>query len=195
MRQEKYELNNPLVIERILQNQQVGRLATVDSEGYPYIVPVNYVWYQGAIYFHSAPAGEKLENLQRDKRVGFCVDIPLAYLDTGFDPQAPPCMVTQFYQSIVIRGRAEIVTEMEEKLRALNALMASHEQGDSAAIEASMPAVALCVVVAIRVESLTAKANLAQKKTQSKREQILSYLKKRNIPGDLHTVETISQNQ
>jgi uncharacterized protein len=193
MRRKFNEVTDKKDIEAILMGSTIGRLATVGQDGYPYITPVNYVYFRESIYFHCARQGEKLDNLQRDPKVCFAVDRPLAYLDTGYDKSLPACDVGQFYQSVVIRGRAEIIVDLPEKVDALNALMASHENDpEFAAITATTPAVALCTVVAVRIESLTAKANLAQKKSAAEREKIRDYLQHRGLPGDKEAAELLS---
>lgn len=192
MRRKFNEITEQKVIEGILQRARIGRLATLGQDGYPYITPVNYVYFRGGIYFHCARQGEKLDNLRRHPQVCFAVDLPLAYLDTAYDRDLPVCDVGQFYQSVVIRGRAEIIEDAVEKVQALNALMASHENAAGfAAITAVTPAVALCTVVAVRVESISAKANLAQKKSSGEKEKIRSYLRHRGLPGDKETAELI----
>ncbi len=186
MRKKQKEVRDPEQIEKILRRARVGRLATNGADGYPYITPVNFVYFRGKIYFHCAPAGEKLDNIERDGRVCFAIDLPLAYLDTAYEPTASACAVTQLYQSVLIRGRAEQVDGLEEKAAVLNALMASHEGvADYADIAPDTPALALCTVVAIDIESLTAKAGLAQGKGAAEVEKIRRYLLARGLPGDL----------
>jgi hypothetical protein len=185
MRRKQSEITDIKEIENILAKVRVGRLATLGADGYPYITPVNYVYWQGSIYFHCSLKGEKLDNIRRDGRVCFEVDIPLAYLDTGYDKSMPACDVGQFYQCVIIRGRAEIVEQADEKIGALNALMASHENVPQFTdITAQTPAVQFCFVVAVRVESLSAKANLAQNKSEAEKDKIRHYLQQRNLPGD-----------
>jgi nitroimidazol reductase NimA-like FMN-containing flavoprotein (pyridoxamine 5'-phosphate oxidase superfamily) len=192
MRRQKEEITEGAAIEAILTKARIGRLATLGADGYPYIVPVNYVYWRESIYFHCAPEGEKLDNIRRHPQVCFEVDVPLAYLDTGYDKDMPPCEVSQFYQCVVIRGRGEVVDEMTEKVGALNALMAGHEGvADFTAITAETAAVARCAVVAVRVERLSAKANLAQKKSAAEKEKLRQYLEGRCLPGDLETAALI----
>jgi len=191
MRRKLEEITDRQAIEAILKRARIGRLATLGEDGYPYITPVNYVYWQEAVYFHCALRGEKLDNIRRHAKVCFEVDIPLAYLDTGYDTNMPVCDVGQFYQCVVMRGRAEIVENIAEKVAALNALMASHEVAEFSDITAETPAVALCAVVAVRVESLSAKANLAQKKSAADKEKIRAYLQARALPGDAEAAELI----
>jgi uncharacterized protein len=95
MRRKFCEITDQQEMIRILNSTNIGRLATMDAEGYPYITPVNFVFHQGCVYFHCAPQGEKLENLGRSTRVGFEVDVPLAYLEVGFNPERDPCRTHQ----------------------------------------------------------------------------------------------------
>lgn len=185
MRRKQSKLTEKSEIEQILTKGRVGRLATLGEDGYPYITPVNYVYWQDSIYFHCALKGEKLDNIYRNSKVCFEVDFPLAYLDTGFENSMPACDVGQFYQCVIIRGRAELVADLEEKVGALNELMASHEDVEEfTAITRETRGVAACAVVAVRVESLSAKANVAQNKSGEERERIRKYLESRGLPGD-----------
>jgi nitroimidazol reductase NimA-like FMN-containing flavoprotein (pyridoxamine 5'-phosphate oxidase superfamily) len=192
MRKQILEIIDKDEIKQLLKKCRVGRLATLGEDGYPYVTPLNYVYFKETVYFHCALKGEKLTNISRHEKVGFEVDIPLAYLDTNYDKSMPPCEVGQFYQSVVIRGRAEIVDHMEEKIAALNALMASHEnRATFSDITVESKAVALCHVVAVRIDSVTAKANLAQKKSAAEKKRIAAYLRKRGWPGDKKAADRI----
>lgn len=142
--------------------------------------------------FIAPEGGEKTDNILRDPRVCFEVDIPLAYLGRDFDSTRPACQVHQFYHSVVIRGRAELVEDMEEKAGSLNALMASYENRPGfSEITAETPAVAICAVVAVRVESLSAKSDLAQKNDEEMKHRIADYLQQRDLPGDAEAAEHI----
>ena len=192
MRRSQCEVKDNEKIEEILRRCHIGRLATVGADGYPYITPLNYVYWQGAIYFHCARQGEKLDNIARDARVCFEVDIPLAYKGTDCEPETPACNVHQFYHSVVIRGRAEVVAAVEEKVAALNALMAVHEGvAGFSRISAADPGVAACQVMAVRIERVSGKSDLAQKKSDADKARIRAYLERRGLPGDLEAAGLI----
>lgn len=192
MRRKQCLVTDPEKISEVLKRCTVGRLATIGIDGYPYITPLNYVFWQGSIYFHCARKGEKTDNLLRNPKVCFEVDIPLAYLSMEFEPPRPPCQVHQFYHSVIIRGNAEIVEDLEEKVGALNALMASHEKRpDFAEITAETDGVAICSVVAVRIRSLSAKSDLAQKKDEATKQRIADFLRQRDLPGDAEAAELI----
>ena len=190
MKRKHNQITDQRFIDTFLGKSRIGRLATTGSDGYPYITPVNYVYLDGLIYFHCARAGEKLDNIRRESRVCFQVDQPLAYLDLAFaDNHEKPCAVTQFYHCVIIRGQAKVVENIEEKVKALNALVSSHQddQQHFEEITEQTPPVRHCEIVAVRVESMTAKSELAQKKSPEERARIATYLKQRNLAGDAET--------
>lgn len=179
-------------ITNILDRCTIGRLATIGADGYPYITPLNYVFWKNSIYFHSARDGEKIENIVQDPKVCFEIDIPLAYLGMDFEDTKTACQSHQFYHSVIIRGKAELVENINEKVGALNALMATHEnKPDFAEITADTPAVATCSVVKIMIEAVSAKSDLAQNKDKDAKERIAHYLKNRDLPGDAEAAERI----
>jgi hypothetical protein len=164
-------------------------MATIGRDGYPYVTPVNFVYDQGCIYFHCALKGEKLDNIARESRVCFEVDIPMAYKDLGFDPEGGACKLHQFYYSVIIRGEARVLPDGERKAAALNALVAKHEPGRSfEPVAADMPACKACAVVEIKPRSMTGKSDLAQGKVPEERRAIARYLVQRGRPGDLEAV-------
>lgn len=189
MRRKHSEITDPNQLTRILNAATIGRLATAGADGYPYVTPVNFVYYHGRIYFHSALQGEKLDNIGRNPRVGFQVDLPLAYIDGGFNPAGGPCKLHQFYHCVIIRGEASVLPEGAHKLAVLNALVAKHEgERPFAPLTADSPAVKACAVVEIRPRSMTGKSDLAQNKSVEERRAVAEYLKARGWAGDRETV-------
>ncbi len=195
MRRQKCEVTDSVEIERILGMARIGRLATIGSDGYPYITPVNFVYHNGNIYFHSAPTGEKLDNLQTNPNVCFEVDIPLAYLDYGFNPDGGVCRLHQLFQCVIIRGEAHVVQDDDLKADCLNALVSKHEQRvDHERVTPESTGFAKCVVVGIKPLSMTAKADLFQYKSADIRKKLVEYLSARGASGDDQTVELLTRD-
>jgi nitroimidazol reductase NimA-like FMN-containing flavoprotein (pyridoxamine 5'-phosphate oxidase superfamily) len=189
MRRNHSEVTDPQEIQRILSLTNIGRLATNGPDGFPYIVPVNFVSLDGNIYFHCAPKGEKLDNLIRDPRVCFEVDVPLSYIDIGLDPNRPICNLHQFYHCVIIRGSAAVVKDSTLKVDALNALIAKHENTeDFKKVTQDMSGCKACDVIEIRPDSISAKSDLIQNKSEEDRRMVAEYLFKRNQPGDREAV-------
>ncbi len=72
MRRFKQELNEKETLE-ILTNGKTGILGVIGDYGYPYTVPVNYVYENGKIYFHCAKAGHKLDAIRQCDKISLCV--------------------------------------------------------------------------------------------------------------------------
>ena len=121
------------------------------------VKPLNFVHHRGMIYFHSALEGEKIEAIRRDSRVCFEVDLPIAYVkSTGI-----PCKADYLYRSVIIRGRAHVVGDPEERVSALKALMRKYqpEGGYQGFPEDKL---AITAVVRIDIVEMTGKQDLGK---------------------------------
>lgn len=89
------------MIEDVLVRGEFGTLATIGDNGYPYTVPLSYVYYDKVIFFHCAKQGHKLNNIQHNNKVSFSVVADVNLLPSEF--------VTD-YKSVVVFGEASEVT-------------------------------------------------------------------------------------
>lgn len=105
----------------LLENAASGVLATLDADGSPYCVPVHFVYVSGKIYIHGLTAGEKIENICRDPRVGFTV-YRMGELLYRTDTKSP-CSVNTAYQSVVVKGSAALVEDTQMKREILSAVV------------------------------------------------------------------------
>lgn len=140
--------------EKILARAEVGVLSVL-SGGEPYGVPLSYVALDGAVYFHCAPEGRKLDALRENPAVSFCAvaKADAVYANGDF---------TTRYESVIAEGRAEIVSDSDEALRAVIALCEKYVPGkQSEAVEAAKRWGARMAVVRIDVHTLSGKANRA----------------------------------
>jgi nitroimidazol reductase NimA-like FMN-containing flavoprotein (pyridoxamine 5'-phosphate oxidase superfamily) len=112
MRREKQALPQAEAA-KILENGSFGVLALAGDEGYPYAVPISYVYADGKLYFHCAPAGHKLDAVTRDDKASFCV--------VARDDVVPEKLTT-LYASAIAFGRIRVVADDGEKRRALELL-------------------------------------------------------------------------
>jgi uncharacterized protein len=192
MRRKKCEVTDIKGIENILAATNIGRMATNGPDGYPYVTPVNFVYLSGNIYFHSAREGEKLDNITRNPHVCFEVDIPLAYIDSGFDPDHRVCQVHQFYYCVIIRGQARVLEDGPLKIESLNALVKKHEhQGAIQRVDKEMEGYKACAVVEIKPDSISAKSDLWQYKPLEVQRRLVQYLKNRKHVSDLDTIVAV----
>ena len=103
MKREMYKKDRQMSaesVEKAFSAGNHGTLAVNGDDGYPYAVPVNYVYDNGKIYIHSAKYGYKIEALKNSDRVCFS-----AILNSRVQQD----MFTAAYQSVVAFGRASFV--------------------------------------------------------------------------------------
>ncbi|MBF0530438.1 MAG: pyridoxamine 5'-phosphate oxidase family protein, partial [Deltaproteobacteria bacterium] len=192
MRRKHSEITSQEEMIKILDSTNIGRMATVGADGYPYITPVNFVFYEGCIYFHCAQRGEKMDNLLRRPKVCFEVDVPLSYLEVRFNGDNLPCQTHQLYQSVIIRGLARVVPDGRLKMEVLNALVAKHEgHKDFILVQEDMPSYIACSVVEIKPEKMTGKADLIQNRPEEFRRDVARRLVERGLPGDVETARLL----
>jgi nitroimidazol reductase NimA-like FMN-containing flavoprotein (pyridoxamine 5'-phosphate oxidase superfamily) len=169
MRVARKEIQERKIIEELLAAEPVGRLGTIGEDGYPMIKPLNFVYHQGIIYFHSAMEGEKIEAIRRDSRVCFEVDLPIAYAK---NQGGNPCKTDYLYRSVIIRGKARLVEDQSEKITALRALMEKYQpEGGYGAF--SPEALARTAVVRIGIVEMTGKEDLGKGEVREKALEIL----------------------
>jgi uncharacterized protein len=155
MRVAKKEIHEKAEIEELLTKCHVGRLGTVGKDGFPMVKPLNYVYFEDRVYFHSAKEGEKIDDIKRDNRVCFEVDLAIAYVEGAENP----CKAAYRYRSVIAKGRAFIVEDNDEKLRVLAVLMKKYQP--EGGYGSFLPEkVALTAVVKIDIYELRGKADL-----------------------------------
>lgn len=134
---------------KILERGEFGILATCGSDGYPYAVPLNYVYSDNSIYFHCAIEGHKLDNIKNNERVSFCVVGSAKVLPEQF---------STLYESTIVFGRAKKVFGEEKR----NALVKLIEKYSRDYLEEGLKCVneildKVCIVK-IEIERITGKA-------------------------------------
>jgi nitroimidazol reductase NimA-like FMN-containing flavoprotein (pyridoxamine 5'-phosphate oxidase superfamily) len=142
-------------IEKILKRAPVGRLG-LTAEGEPYVVPLNFVYHDGCVYFHTGLEGRKLDCMAKNPRVCFEVD---EQVEVVINEQA--CLSTAHYYSVIAWGEAQILDAEEDKVRALGLLMAKYAEGKECE---PLPEHVLSIVnvCKIAITEMTAKANLPE---------------------------------
>jgi len=109
MRRKRQQLNDEECTD-ILMNMTNGTLALAGDNGYPYAVPISYVYFDGDIWFHCARSGHKLDAIRRCDKVSFCVIA---------QDEIVPERFTTHYRSVIAFGRIEIVEDEETRIDAI----------------------------------------------------------------------------
>ncbi len=149
MRHAERLTRDPAVIGDILNRAVVCRLGLCDG-GRPYVVPVSFGFDDGALYFHTAPDGRKIDIMRRNPRVCFEVDVDVKLVT---HPRKA-CRWTFLYGSVIGEGSASELSGDDERRRGMNAVMRRYSGRDW---EYPAPALAETAVWRVDVESLCAK--------------------------------------
>jgi len=123
----RLEIKSNEKIREFLEKEHVGRIASIDEDGFPQIIPMNFAFVNDTIYMHSYPKGEKLDNISINSKVGFEVDRELEFLPSYFSHPTDASQADTLYISVVIKGNASFVTDDAEKTMALNSLMKKYQ--------------------------------------------------------------------
>ena len=172
----KLEIKSMVSIINFLNEENVGRVASIDVHGYPQIIPMNFVYIKndsddtqtgtkgaGAIYMHSHPIGEKLENMKRNSKVGFEVDSHICFLPSYYFHPTDASQADTLYVSVVIKGNASIVENTTEKAMALNALMQKYQkEGGYESLSSEMGSVREVAVLKVVPEQIRGKYKIGQ---------------------------------
>ena len=159
----KLKINSKEKIVEFLNNEKTGRVASIDADGYPQIIPMNFVFTNDVIYMHSHVKGEKLENIMRNNKVGFEVDKNLEFLPSYFFDPNDASLANTFYISVVIKGECKLVDEKNEMTTALNSLMKKYQpEGKYEPIKPHDDVLNHVAVIKITPEIMTGKYSIGQ---------------------------------
>jgi len=186
----KLEIKSKEKIIEFLSSQQTGRISSIDENGYPQIIPMNFVFINDAVYMHSHIRGEKLDNIRRNKKVGFEVDKSLEFLPSYFSDPTDASLADTLYISVVIKGNGSIVSDKEEKTTALNGLIKKYQpEGGYEPIKPEMEVLKEVEVIKIVPESLKGKYKIGQNMDMKSRIDLARQILKRNSPTAKETLD------
>ena len=151
MRRKKQCLSEREAVE-ILERNTAGTLSLLGDDGYPYGVPLSYVYVNGKLYFHSASAGHKIDAIKNYEKASFCV------VDQD---NIVPKEYTTYYKSVIAFGTVRLVEDKSRMREILTSFAmkycADYAQGISAEIEKFISNMA---VLELSITHITGKASI-----------------------------------
>jgi len=152
MRHPKREIKDKAKVEELLKSCTTLQLGLWDG-GRPYVATVDFGYADGAVYFHSAVAGRKMDCIRQNGLAAFAavVESELIRAEDG-------CGYTTHYTSITGFGRATVLEDPAEKARGLDVILAQHQGPTGGYPEKVLQKTA---VVRIDLEELVGKVNPA----------------------------------
>ena len=146
--------------EEILRAGSSGVLALAGEEGYPYALPISYVYHEGRLYFHCAPMGHKLNAIARCPKASFCV---IAQDDVV------PALYTTRYRSVIAFGTIRQLEDEQAMITALDVLGRKYapDLDPSAEIDGSLHRVC---VLEMTIDHLTGKEGIELTRLREKKQ-------------------------
>jgi len=186
----KLEIKSKEKIIEFLSSESTGRIASVDKNGFPQIIPMNFVFINDVIYMHSHIRGEKLENIKRNDKVGFEVDRSLEFLPSYFFDPTDASLADTLYISVVMKGICVIVEDKVEKTLALNGLMKKYQpEGGYEPMNPGMDVLNEVAVIKIVPNTMRGKYKIGQNFKPDEKLELAENIFKRNSKTAKDTLE------
>ena len=148
MRRKRQQLTEEKSIG-ILQKSTAGTLALLGDNGYPYAVPISYVYADGKLYFHSALSGHKIDAIKNCDKASFCV------IDKD---DVQPEKYTTYFRSVIAFGRIHIIEDAQEKLETARLLGDRYNPNQEEALRKELEkGLSRMVMIRFDIEHLTGK--------------------------------------
>ena len=148
MRRKRQQLSESESIG-ILQKATSGTLALLGDKGYPYAVPISYVYHEGKMYFHSALSGHKVDAIRQCDKASFCVIE---------QDDVQPKKYTTFFRSVIAFGRIHVIEDEAEKLSTARMLGNRYNPNDDESLKKEIESgLSRMLMIRFDIEHLTGK--------------------------------------
>jgi len=148
MRRKDKEIKDIMEIESIIGKSNVCRIALSENNS-PYIIPVCFGYKDNCLYFHSANAGKKIDIIKKNNNICFEFD---DY--DGLLISENPCDWDLKYCSVIGFGKASIIQEFDEKIKALNIIIEHYSDSSYEFKKKSIDAV---TIIKVEIKNITGK--------------------------------------
>ena len=176
-------------IIKFLNEEDTGRISSIDEQGFPQIIPMNFVFLNDSVYMHSHIRGEKIENIKRNSKVGFEVDRNLEFLPSYFSDPEDASLADTLYISVVIKGEAVLVENNEEKVLALNGLMKKYQpEGRYKPMDKDMDVLDATAVIKVIPKEMNGKYKIGQNMSKEEKIDLANKIKDRNSKTSRETL-------
>ena len=193
MRRDEFNINDKNSINEILQTCEYGTLSLI-SEGKPYVVALNFVFFENSIFFHGAKEGKKIEAINSNPNAAFLVVKPYSFIPSYFSDTMAACPATQFFASVLIEGKLKFIEDGYKKAEVLNALMKKFQKEDSfeeIAYDKAMYTKMLdkTTIIELKIKTQSCKIKVGQNLNEERKNKVMEKLKNRNLQIDDETIK------
>ncbi len=193
MRRKEFDVKDENSINEILQTCEYGTLSLI-SEGKPYVVALNFVFFENSIFFHGAKEGKKIEAINSNPNAAFLVVKPYSFIPSYFSDTMAACPATQFFASVLLEGKLKFIEDGDKKAEVLNALMKKFQKEDSfeeIAYDKAMYTKMLdkTTIIELKIETQSCKIKVGQNLNEERKNKVMEKLKNRNLQIDEETIK------
>ena len=185
-----FKIEDKSIINEVLDKAEYGTLA-LSFNDIPYAVPLNFVRIKNDIYFHGALKNRKMKMLSKNQRASFSVVENYSLIDSDFSSiEGLACPATQFFKSVSIDGKIEMVEDKKEKIVMFEALMkklqpkGGYKPFSDEAYDKALKTTAVYKLVS---NDISCKFKFGQHLNKERFEMIIGSLEKRGRDIDLKT--------
>ena len=177
-------------IIHFLNEENTGRISSIDKDGFPQIIPMNFVFLNNSVYMHSHIRGEKIENIKRNSKVGFEVDRSLEFLPSYFSDPEDASLADTLYISVIIKGEANLVEDKKEKVLALNGLMKKYQpEGRYNPLREDMDVLDATAVIKVTPKEMNGKYKIGQNMSKEEKIELATKILDKNSKTAKDTVK------
>ncbi len=153
MHKKERQVSDERAKEMLLEATE-GTLAMHGDDGYPYALPMNYVYLNGAIYIHTADYGYKIDALKANQKVCFSVIVR---------SKIAPELYTTRYESVVATGDAEFIEDEAERQLVMETIVDRFSPGlREGGMKFIKAAIARTAIIKINIREMKGKAFRAE---------------------------------
>lgn len=147
MRRKRQQLSEEEAI-KLLQQATSGVLSLVDEDGYPYGVPLSYVYHDNKLYFHSALSGHKVDAIRHSDKASFCIIC---------QDEVHPETFTTHFRSVICFGRVRIIKDETEKFNTIHMLGKRYNPNEEELAEEINSGIHRMMMIEFSIEHMTGK--------------------------------------
>jgi len=192
--------NDTAILSELAETCEIGHLAIITPGGVPRSIALNFALRGNTIIFHGALTGEKFDAMVAGGPVGFTIARPYSVIPSHWITPRFAGTATHYFKSVEICGECHIVTDQQEKIAGLVALMEKYQpEGKYDVIDSDDPKYATALenvgVFRLNIESWTSKRKFGQGKPKKIQATIIDQLRMRAKVMDEETANEIGKNR
>src|SRR6056297_506371 len=151
MKKVNQEIKDKAELEEILSNSEICRLGFMDKNS-PYILPFNYGYQDNCIYIHCANKGKKIDLIKQNNYV--CIEIEQS---ARIEKYKKACKWTTSYRSLIGYGFVKIITDEEQKRKAMDIIMKHNGASASHDLNYENNKIASMSILKVEITEMTGK--------------------------------------